>query len=94
MKDRTAKLTTLKILAAVGLLRERYSIFMVFTVYVMGPQSKISSEFCFFFFCDGWIELIDLHKKKHVSNLKKILHESQSFESISPIFENNGIIDT
>jgi hypothetical protein len=81
-----------KILAALGLPRGRYSIFMVFTVYVMGPQFNISSEF-FFFFCDGWIELIELHKKKCVSNLKKIFNESQSFGSISHMFENNGIID-
>ncbi len=35
----------IKILDALGLPRRRYSIFLVFTVYVMGPQFNISSEF-------------------------------------------------
>ncbi len=33
----------------------------------MCPQFKISAEF-FSFFCDGWIELVELHRKKYVSN--------------------------
>ncbi len=59
----------------------------------MGPQFSISSEY-FFCFSDGWIQLIELHKKKYVSNLKKIFYETQGFASISVIFEDHDIIDT
>jgi hypothetical protein len=93
IKALTAKLTRLKYRLPVGLPRRRYSIFLVFTVYVMGPQFNISSEF-FFFFCDVWIELSELHKIKYVSNLKKIFYESQSFGSTARIFESNDIIDS
>jgi len=58
----------------------------------MCPPLKISEEF-FFFFCDHWIELVELHKKKHVSNFKNIFDESQNFGCIPLIFENNGILD-
>ncbi len=47
----------------------KYSIFKVFTLYVMCAQFKILEEF-FFFFRDGWIELVESPKKKYVSNLK------------------------
>jgi hypothetical protein len=47
----------------------------------MCPQFKISAEF----FCDDWIELVELHKKKYVSNFKNIYNGSPNFGSISPI---------
>jgi hypothetical protein len=34
-----------------------------------------------------------LHKKKYVSNLENVFDGSESFGSVSPIFENNGILD-
>ncbi len=68
MNTLTAKLENLKY-AVPG---PRYSILKVFIVYVMCQQFQISGEF---FFRDGWIELVELHKKKYVSNLKKIFYE-------------------
>ncbi len=58
----------------------------------MCPQFKISAEF-FSFFCDGWIELVELHKKKYVSNLKNMSDGSPNFGSISLILENNSSLD-
>jgi hypothetical protein len=52
-----------KILAAVEAVLGRYSIFKVFTLYVVCTQFKISQEF-FSFLSDSWLELIDFHKKK------------------------------
>jgi hypothetical protein len=63
-----------KLLAAVGGPLDRYSIFKVFTLYVMCTQFKMSKEF-FSFFSGGWIELVELHKKNYVSNFKKIFYE-------------------
>jgi hypothetical protein len=55
----------------------------------MCPEFKISEQF----FYDVWIELDELHKKKYVSNLKKIFYESRNSGSIPLRFENNGILD-
>jgi hypothetical protein len=46
----------------------------------MCPQLKISEEFFF----NGWIELVELHKKKYVSNLKKIIYKKKSTISLFP----------
>jgi len=79
-----------KILCAHSEPEPRCSIFKVFTLYVMCSKFNISAEFFFLMF---WIELVELHKKKYVSNLKNIFYESQNFGSILLIFENNGILN-
>jgi len=74
-----------KILAAIGVHLPRYSNFEVFPVYVMCPQFKISAE-AFFFFCDGWIELVKLQKKKYASNFENIFDGSPNFGSNLGLF--------
>jgi hypothetical protein len=54
-------------------------------------NSKLQKN-SYFFFHDGWIELVELHKKKYVSNLKQVFYESQNFGFTPLIFVNNGIL--
>ncbi len=44
-------------------------------------------------FCDGWIELFELYKKKYISNFTNISDGSQNFGSISLILTNKSSLD-
>ena len=59
-------------------------------------KSKIRQNFFFFFF-DGWIELVELHWKKYTSNFKTDLKKNLRWVAIlglfSLIFANNVNLD-
>ncbi len=48
-------------------------------------QFEILAEFVFLF-CDGLIELVELHKKKYVSSFKNISDGSPNFGSLLGLF--------
>jgi hypothetical protein len=47
----------------------------------------------FSFFRYSWIEVVEWHKKKYVSNFKKIFKKVRIQSHFSRIFENNGIVE-
>jgi hypothetical protein len=79
------KLTNLKYYLLMAYLSKDIRFLMYLHCMLCVHNSKLQKN-SFFFFHDGWIELVELHKKKYVSNLKKVFYESQNFGLTPLIF--------